>query len=182
MKNMTQNRFFIEKYVILGIKLSKIEIWKFLQVIYLNVKNALKMFWMRFLLQGASLSIIPQKSSIGQKFLPFHSPKKHRYVIKKFSYSKKFWNLHLFWFFFKMQGVRNFWPIGDFWGMMLSDANCKKNRIQNIFRVFFMCKNGKRTIFEHSKIIKFYVINFVFCVPGGCTYSECHLRDINWQL
>ena len=109
-------------------------------------------------------------------------PKEHRYVIKKFLYSKKFWNLPLFWFYFEVQGVRNFWPISDFWGMMLSDANCKKNRIQNIFRVFFMCKNGKRMIFEHSKIIKFYVIKFVFCVPGGCTYPECHLRDLKWQL
>ena len=156
MKNMTQNRFFIEKYVILGIKLSKIEIWKFLQVIYLNVKNALKMFWMRFLLQGASLSIIPQKSSIGQKFLPFHSPKKHRYVIKKFSYSKKFWNLHLFWFFFKMQGVRNFWPIGDFWGMMLSDANCKKNCIRNILECFscLKMKNGRFLNIQKSSNFK----------------------------
>ena len=66
---MIQNRFFIEKYAILGMKMSKNEIWKYLKAIYLNIKNFLKIFWMRFLLQGASLSIIPQKSSIGQKFL-----------------------------------------------------------------------------------------------------------------
>ena len=136
----------------------------------MSLKKRSKMFWIRFLLQRASLSIIPQKSPISQKFLPFQSPKKHRYIIKKFSHSKKFWNLPLFWFYFEVQGVRNFWLTCDFWGVVLSDANCKKNCIRSIFRVFFMCKNGEMMIFEHSKIIKFYVINFVFCVPSGCTY------------
>ena len=101
MKNMTQNRFFIQKYVILGIKVSKNEIWKFLKVIYLNIKNVLKMFWMQFLLQGASLSIIPQKSSIGQKFLTPCILKK----IKINEGSKIFWNMKIFW-----------WHIDVFWG------------------------------------------------------------------
>ncbi len=74
MKNMIQNRFFIEKYAILGMKMSKNEIWKYLKAIYLNIKNVLKMFWMRFLLQGASLSIITQTSPICQKFLTPSAP------------------------------------------------------------------------------------------------------------
>ena len=40
----------------------------------MSLKIVLKMFWIRFLLQGASLSIIPQKSPIGQKFLTPRAP------------------------------------------------------------------------------------------------------------
>ena len=45
------------------------KISNFSMMMYLNIKNVVKMFWMRFLLQEASFDVIPQKSSIWQKFL-----------------------------------------------------------------------------------------------------------------
>ena len=127
MKNMIQNRFFIEKYAILGMKMSKNEIWKFLKAIYLNIKNVIKMFWMRFLLQGASLSIITQKSSICQKFLtPAHLQR---------SILIDFWKAFENWIKFRSKirnllkyeaalVVRNFCLIDDFWGMILYECCC----------------------------------------------------------
>ena len=56
---------------------------------FLHMKNTLKMYWMRFFLQVASLNIIPQKSPISQKFLTPCILKK----IKINEGSKIFWNM-----------------------------------------------------------------------------------------
>ena len=74
MENMIQNRFFIEKYTIFDQKMDENEISNFIMMVYLNIKNAVKMFWMRFFLQETSFGIIPQKSSIRQKFLTTRAP------------------------------------------------------------------------------------------------------------
>ena len=58
-KNMIQNRFFIEKYTIFDQKMDENEISNFIMMVYLNIKNAVKMFWMQFFLQEASFGVIP---------------------------------------------------------------------------------------------------------------------------
>jgi len=73
-ENMIQNRFFIEKYAIFDQKMDENEISNFIMVLYLNIKNVVKMLWIRFLLQEASFYAIPQKSLTRQKFLTTRAP------------------------------------------------------------------------------------------------------------
>jgi len=122
---------------------------------FLHMKNTLKMFWMQFFLQLASLNIIPQKSPIGQKFLTPCILKKNqnKWRFQNFLEYENF--LMTYRCFFGEWNGRNFWPIGDFWGMMLSDAPCKRNRIQNIFRTFFMFRYMALRYFHISFLLIF---------------------------
>ena len=70
----------------------------------MSLKNVLKMFWIRFLLQRASLSIIPQKSPISQKFLPFQSPKNIDMSSKNFCIPKNFGTFLYFDFISRCRG------------------------------------------------------------------------------